>query len=53
MYSVSEINNDNTNKYLINIDFGVVQVGSVHKRSIDVINDLKASPCFFSVIIKN
>lgn len=52
----TETNNENANKYLINIDFGVVQVGSVHKRSIDVTNNLKASSrffVFFLVIIKN
>jgi len=58
MYSGSETtetNNESANQYLINIDFGVVQVGSVHKRSIDVTNNLKASLrfFFFVVIIKN
>lgn len=48
MYSVSTTGNDNVNKYFINIDFGVVPVGSVRKRSIDVTNDLKASSYFFA-----
>jgi len=37
---------DESDKYFINIDFGVVPVGSVHKRSIDITNDLKASSDF-------
>jgi len=44
---VSGTGNDNANKYFINIDFGAVPVGSVRKRSIDITNDLKASPYFF------
>lgn len=53
MHSVSETNDDNANKYFINIDFGAVPVGSVRKRSIDITNDLKASSYFFAVIYKN
>lgn len=34
-------------KNIRNIDFGVVPVGSVHKRSIDITNELKASPAHF------
>lgn len=40
------------NKYITKIDFGVVPVGSVHKRSIAITNELKASPQFLFKIIK-
>lgn len=52
MHSGSETDNNNANKYFINIDFGAVPVGSVRKRSIDITNDLKASSYFFVVIFK-
>lgn len=40
---------DDVNKNGIKIDFGVVPVGSVHKRTIDITNDLKASIFFFQM----
>lgn len=47
MSSTSKNDNDDANKYLINIDFGVVPVGSIHKRTIVITNDLKASVQIF------
>lgn len=38
------------NENCIKIDFGVVSVGSVHKRSIDITNDLKASFWFLTYL---
>lgn len=54
MGSVSHNSNDDANKYFIKIDFGVVPVGSIHKRTIDITNDLKASvyEMLFDVILK-
>lgn len=47
MLSVHEMDDDDdANRYFIKVDFGTVPVGSVHKRSIEIKNDLKASPHF-------
>lgn len=54
MCSTTKNGNDDANKYFIKIDFGVVPVGSIHKRTIDITNDLKASvhEFLFNVILK-
>jgi len=44
MLSTSKTNYDNT--CVINVDFGEVPVGSVHKKSISITNNLKASSYF-------
>lgn len=48
MLSAYEMDNDDddANRNFIRVDFGTVPVGSVHKRSIEIKNDLKASPYF-------
>lgn len=43
MLSALKTDNDDPNKRFIQIDFGIVPVGSVHKRSIDITNTLKVS----------
>lgn len=48
-------NDAQINKYFTKIDFGDVPVGSVHKRSIEITNDLKASSRFIfplSIFVK-
>lgn len=47
MQSAHEMDDDDANnRYFIKVDFGTVPVGSVHKRSIEIKNDLKASSHF-------
>lgn len=43
MHSSSKTDIKDVQKCFMNIDFGVVPVGSVHKKSIDITNNLKAS----------
>lgn len=49
MLSTPLTENDDADKNMINIDFGIVPVGSTHKKSIDITNNLRAS--FFLLFI--
>lgn len=43
MLSALKTDNGDPNERFVKIDFGVVPVGSVHQRSIDITNTLKVS----------
>jgi hypothetical protein len=52
MLSTSKLDYGYEDKHFTKIDFGMVPVGSVHKRSIDITNELKASLHFCFQLIK-
>lgn len=51
MHSSSKTGIKDVNKCFMNIDFGVVPVGSVHKKSIDITNNLKVSTYTTFIIV--
>lgn len=55
MIFLSKADDDCTEKHFIDVDFGVVPVGSVHKRMIDITNNLKASPfyCNYNIFTRS